>query len=222
MITNLFRVFDPAINNNLSLNWIRSTLFIILIPMPYWFRPSRYQILFNLTELIIFKEFKTISPYCYSNITIFTSTFIFIATNNFMGLFPYIFTASRHITFRLSLSFSIWMRIIIYRLINFFNRTIAHLTPAGTPPILIPFIVIIESIRIIIRPLTLSIRLTANIIAGHLLLTLLGNSGELLNSNIILILIIMGQTSLFILELSVSIIQAYVFTVLIVLYSREC
>lgn len=222
MITNLFRVFDPANNNNLSLNWIRSFLFIILIPIPYWFSPSRYQILFNLTELIIFKEFKTISSYSYSNITIFTSTFIFIAINNFIGLFPYIFTSSRHITFRLALSFSIWVRIIFYRLVNYFNDTIAHLTPIGTPSILIPFIVIIESIRIIIRPLTLAIRLTANIIAGHLLLTLLGNSGELLNLNIILILIIIGQTSLFILELSVSIIQAYVFSVLIVLYRREC
>lgn len=110
----------------------------------------------------------------------------------------------------------------MYRLINFFNDTIAHLTPIGTPSILIPFIVIIESIRIIIRPLTLAIRLTANIIAGHLLLTLLGNSGELIKSNLILIIIIIGQTILFMLELSVSIIQAYVFSVLIVLYRREC
>lgn len=222
MITNLFRVFDPATNHSISLNWIRSALFLLLMPIPYWFRPSRYQFFFNLTKLTIFREFKTISSYCFSNIIIFTSTFIFIAINNFIGLFPYIFTASRHMTFRLSLSLSIWIGIIIYRLINFFNDTIAHLTPMGTPPILIPFIVIIESIRIIIRPLTLAIRLTANMIAGHLLLTLLGNSGELISSHFILILIIIRQTTLFILELSVSIIQAYVFSVLMILYRREC
>lgn len=222
MIINLFRVFDPATRRILSLNWIRAGLFLIIMPIPYWFRPSRYHILFRIAELIIFKEFKVISSYCFSNIILFVSTFIFIAINNFIGLFPYIFTASRHITFRLSLSLSIWLGIIIYRLINFFNDTIAHLTPIGTPPILIPFIVIIESISIVIRPLTLAIRLTANIIAGHLLLTLLGNSGEVINSHLILILIIARQTALFILELSVSIIQAYVFSVLIVLYRREC
>lgn len=222
MIINLFRVFDPATRNILSLNWIRSALFLIIIPIPYWFSPSRYHILFKIIELIIFKEFKIISSYCFANIILFISTFIFIAINNFIGLFPYIFTASSHITFRLSLSLSIWLGIIIYRLVNFFNDTMAHLTPIGTPPILIPFIVIIESIRIIIRPLTLAIRLSANIIAGHLLLTLLGNSGEIINLNIILILIITGQTALFLLELSVSIIQAYVFSVLIVLYRREC
>lgn len=222
MIINLFRVFDPATRNTLSLNWIRSALFLTLIPIPFWFRPSRYYILFKIIEIIIFKEFKVISSYCFSNIILFTSTFIFIAINNFIGLFPYIFTASSHITFSLSLSLSMWLGIIIYRLTNFFNDTMAHLTPLGTPPILIPFIVIIESIRIIIRPLTLAIRLTANIIAGHLLLTLLGNSGEIINSYPILIIIIIRQTALFILELSVSIIQAYVFSVLIVLYRREC
>lgn len=219
---NLFRVFDPSTRNILSLNWTRSCLFLIIIPIPYWYRPSRYLILFKIVELTIFKEFKVISSYCFANITLFSSTFIFIAINNFIGLFPYIFTASSHITFCLSLSLSIWLGIIIYRLINFFNDTMAHLTPMGTPPILMPFIVIIESIRIIIRPITLAIRLTANIIAGHLLLTLLGNSGEIINSHLILMLIILGQTALFILELSVSIIQAYVFSVLIVLYSREC
>lgn len=222
MIINLFRVFDPTTRNTISLNWISSTIFLILMPIPYWYRPSRYQILFKLTELIIFKEFKVISSYCFSNITLFTSTFIFIAINNFIGLFPYIFTASSHMTFSLSLSLSIWLGIIIYRLVNFFNDTIAHLTPMGTPPILIPFIVIIESIRMVIRPLTLSIRLTANIIAGHLLLTLLGNSGEVIGQYSLLLLIILSQTALFILELAVSIIQAYVFSVLIVLYRREC
>ncbi|WP_431834057.1 F0F1 ATP synthase subunit A, partial [Escherichia coli] len=57
----------------------------------------------------------------------------------------------------------------------------AHLVPQGTPPVLIPFIVCIETIRNIIRPGTLAVRLAANIIAGHLLLTLLGNTGPFLS-----------------------------------------
>jgi len=84
-----------------------------------------------------------------------------------------------------------------------------------------PFIVIIESISLIIRPLTLSIRLTANIIAGHLLLTLLGSSGLNISNSLMLFLLIFTQILLYFLEIAVSIIQAYVFSILSTLYSRE-
>lgn len=96
----------------------------------------------------------------------------------------------------------------------------AHLVPQGTPPVLIPFIVCIETIRNFIRPGTLAVRLAANIIAGHLLLTLLGNTGPSLNI-IILSLLIFAQIALLVLESAVSIIQSYVFAVLATLYSRE-
>jgi F-type H+-transporting ATPase subunit a len=96
----------------------------------------------------------------------------------------------------------------------------AHLVPQGTPAVLIPFIVCIETIRNIIRPGTLAVRLTANIIAGHLLLTLLGNTGPGIASIIIRILLI-TQILLLVLESAVAIIQSYVFAVLRTLYSRE-
>jgi len=81
--------------------------------------------------------------------------------------------------YRVLLSLSIWIGIILYRIINYFNDLCSHLTQ-GTPLILIPFIVIIETIRLIIRPITLAIRLTANINAGHLLISLIGLSSQLL------------------------------------------
>jgi len=94
------------------------------------------------------------------------------------------------------------------------------LIPQGTPVVLIPFIVLIELIRILIRPFTLSIRLTANIIAGHLLISLVRRSIE--NENIFLFLSgRFGQLILSILETAVAIIQSYVFLVLIVLYNVD-
>jgi len=97
----------------------------------------------------------------------------------------------------------------------------SHLTPQETPFPLIPFIVLIESISLFIRPLTLAIRLTANIIAGHLLLCLLGTAGTSIHRIIVFIIMISVQLALFILELSVTLIQAYIFATLSVLYSRE-
>lgn len=83
-----------------------------------------------------------------------------------------------------------------------------------------PFIVLIETISNVIRPGTLAVRLTANIIAGHLLITLLGNTGPSIASYLLWLLIV-TQILLLILESAVSIIQSYVFAVLSTLYSRE-
>ena len=80
--------------------------------------------------------------------------------------------------------------------------------------------VLIETIRNVIRPGTLAVRLAANIIAGHLLLTLLGSTGPSLSSSI-LVLLIIAQILLLILESAVAIIQSYVFAVLRTLYARE-
>jgi F-type H+-transporting ATPase subunit a len=90
--------------------------------------------------------------------------------------------------------------------------------PSGTPGALIPFMVLIETVRNIIRPGTLSIRLAANMVAGHLLLTLLGSQGAL---NSLLIILIPSLCLLLTLEVGVACIQAYVFTVLRSLYLSE-
>jgi F-type H+-transporting ATPase subunit a len=75
-------------------------------------------------------------------------------------------------------------------------------------------------VRNIIRPLTLAVRLIANIVAGHLLITLLGNQTAVA-SNITLMILIIAQIVLLTLESAVAIIQSYVFAVLSTLYARE-
>jgi len=105
---------------------------------------------------------------------------------------------------------------IIYQ----YNNLLAHLVPVGTPRFLIPVIVIIERVRNVIRPATLAIRLAANIVAGHLLLTLLGSQGPLLRISLLIGLFI-GLILLLLLEVAVACIQSYVFTVLSSLYLAE-
>jgi len=97
---------------------------------------------------------------------------------------------------------------------------LAHIVPLGTPGVLMPFIVLIETVRNIIRPGTLAVRLAANMIAGHLLLVLLGS--QAVGSGVVTLLIILGvQVTLLVLEGAVAVIQSYVFAVLATLYSRE-
>ena len=92
---------------------------------------------------------------------------------NFLGLFPYIFTPSRHLVITINLALPVWLGYITYSIILNINFFLSHLVPLGTPYPLIIFIVLIEIIRRIIRPLTLSVRLAANIVAGHLLMVLI-------------------------------------------------
>lgn len=222
MITNLFRVFDPSTNFfNFSLNWLRTFLGFIFIPSTYWILPSRYNFIWTIIIIKLHSEFKILinSPYNGRTI-IFISLFSVILFNNFLGLFPYIFTSTSHIVITVSLALPLWLSFIIYGWLINTQHIFIHLVPQGTPSILISFIVFIETIRNIIRPGTLAIRLTANIIAGHLLITLLGNTGSSIIMYIISILLII-QIILLLLECAVSIIQSYVFTVLSTLYSRE-
>jgi len=222
MITNLFSVFDPSTSIlNFSLNWIRTLLGLIFIPQTFWIIPSRHNIIWNqmITKLHI--EFKILINSSYNGRTlIFISLFSIILFNNFLGLFPYIYTSTRQIVITLSLALPLWLTFIIYGWLINTQHIFTHLVPQGTPSLLIMFIVCIETIRNIIRPGTLTIRLTANIIAGHLLLTLLGNTRINIIMYITVFLLII-QILLLILEFAVSIIQSYVFTVLSTLYSRE-
>lgn len=97
---------------------------------------------------------------------------------------------------------------------------LSHLVPNGTPLGLIRFMAIVELLRNFIRPLALTFRLTANIMAGHLLMSLIG--GAVLTLPAMGVLLGCGlQSFLVIMELGVSVIQAYVFSTLIVLYISE-
>lgn len=221
IITNLFSIFDPSTRIfNFSLNWIRSIIGLTLIPFYFWILPSRINKLWNVIVFNLHKEFKTLLKNKKGITLIFLSLFYFILFNNFLGLFPFIFTRSSHLSITLTLALPLWLRFIIFGWINNTNHIFSHLVPQGTPSILMPFIVLIESIRNLIRPGTLAIRLSANIIAGHLLITLIGNTGNIL-SLFILNLLIFRQIALLILERAVAIIQSYVFAILSTLYSRE-
>nr|UJI65678.1 ATP synthase F0 subunit 6 [Basilia ansifera] len=220
---NLFSSFDPAsCIFFIQLNWLSIFIGLFMIPSNFWIFPSRY--IFFWLKLIHFLH-KEIKILLFSNIfkgssLLLISIFSIIFWNNFMSLFPYIFSCSSHMIFSISLSLPIWLSYMIFMFINNYNHMFAHLIPENTPYILLPLMVCIESISNFIRPLTLAIRLTANLIAGHLLLSLLGNISMIININMLMIIIFIQMILMF-LEISVSIIQSYVFMILLTLYSNE-
>lgn len=222
MITSLFSVFEPSSSIlRLSLNWISTFLGLFYLPYIYWIMPSRWLLMWSKIIQTLHNEFKILLGVSFFGRTIvFVRIFRLIIYNNFLGLFPYIFTRSSHLVITLSLSLPLWITFIIFGWINHTQYIFAHLVPQGTPKALIPFIVLIETIRNTIRPLTLAVRLAANIIAGHLLLTLLGGTGSRL-SYFVIIILVLCQILLLILEAAVAIIQSYVFAVLRTLYARE-
>nr|ARB50173.1 ATPase subunit 6 [Rhombodera sp. FY-2017] len=224
MMTNLFSVFDPSSNiMNLSINWLSTFIGLMLIPTSLWLIPSRSTILWNLIINKLHEEFKLLigkKKINKGSTFIFISIFSIILYNNFMGLFPYIFTSTSHMVMTLSLALPLWLSFMFYGWINNTKHMFAHLVPQGTPGALMPFMVCIETISNIIRPGTLAIRLAANMIAGHLLMTLLGNTGSTMLLSL-LPLLIFTQILLLTLESAVAIIQSYVFAVLSTLYSSE-
>nr|YP_011021623.1 ATP synthase F0 subunit 6 [Paraschizogynium plumachela]WQM21754.1 ATP synthase F0 subunit 6 [Paraschizogynium plumachela] len=219
-MTNLFSIFDPSSSNYFSLNWISLFLLFMYTPPIYWTIPSRISIMFNILFSSINKEiYNNINKSNLKTLIMFFSMFWFIMMNNLLGLYPYIFTATSHISITVSLALPMWLLFMIYGWMNMTSHMFTHLVPLGTPLMLSSFMVLIESVSNIIRPLTLAVRLAANMVAGHLLLSLLSNIYEKILFSFILSFPIL--IALLILEYAVAMIQSYVFITLLSLYLTE-
>nr|YP_009142393.1 ATP synthase F0 subunit 6 [Squilloides leptosquilla]AKH03050.1 ATP synthase F0 subunit 6 [Squilloides leptosquilla] len=223
MMSNLFSVFDPSTSlMNLQLNWLSTFIGLFMIPIAFWMLPNRLYFMWNSLLKTLHSEFKILlGPNTSVGSTLlFVTLFSIIVFNNFMGLMPYIFTSTSHLAMTLSLSLPLWMGFMLYGWINHTKHMFAHLVPQGTPAFLMPFMVVIETLSNVMRPGTLAVRLAANMIAGHLLLTLLASTGPSLSTTI-LTLLLFSQILLLMLESAVAVIQSYVFAVLSTLYAGE-
>nr|YP_009654723.1 ATP synthase F0 subunit 6 [Cantao ocellatus]QCI09278.1 ATP synthase F0 subunit 6 [Cantao ocellatus] len=221
MMTNLFSTFDPSTSMVFSMNWISTYIGIIMIPMSFWLLPNRINVLMINIMSKLHEEFKLLLGVTNKGATLMMITlFTFIIFNNAMGLLPYVFTSSSHLVFTMTLALPLWLSIMLFGWINNTNHMFTHLVPTGTPTILMPFMVLIETISNLIRPGSLAVRLTANMIAGHLLMSLLGNTSISVN-NMLIPIIMSIQVLLMIFETAVAMIQAYVFSVLSTLYTSE-
>nr|BAK22957.1 ATPase subunit 6 [Paedocypris progenetica] len=154
---------------------------------------------------------------------LFLSLMIFLITINMLGLLPYTFTPTTQLSMNMGLAVPMWLATVIIGMRNQPTIALGHLLPEGTPVLLIPVLIIIETISLFIRPLALGVRLTANLTAGHLLIQLIATAVFVLLPLMPTVAILTAAILflLTILEVAVAMIQAYVFVLLLSLYLQE-
>ncbi len=150
--------------------------------------------------------------------------FIFILFANLIGMTPFGFTLTSHIIITLLIGFSIFLGITLIGILRLKLHFIDLFFPGeGLPKFLVPAIVFVEVLSYTIRPFSISIRLFANIMAGHTLLTILSQlTYSLFRTKFWLgllpFVIIFAVTCL---ELFIACLQAYVFTILLAIYFND-
>nr|YP_003127125.1 ATP synthase F0 subunit 6 [Toxotes chatareus]BAH97797.1 ATPase subunit 6 [Toxotes chatareus] len=155
--------------------------------------------------------------------TLLASLMVFLLSLNMLGLLPYTFTPTTQLSLNMGLAVPLWLATVIIGMRNQPTHALGHLLPEGTPTLLIPVLIIIETISLFIRPLALGVRLTANLTAGHLLIQLIATAAfvllPLMPTVAVLTAILLLLLTL--LEVAVAMIQAYVFVLLLSLYLQE-
>nr|YP_011017345.1 ATP synthase F0 subunit 6 [Amblyomma dubitatum]WQF69008.1 ATP synthase F0 subunit 6 [Amblyomma dubitatum] len=219
MMNNLFSIFDPSTSFNVSMNWMSLGFWLILIPFPFWLSSSLFLTSWKILFKKLFQEVSNNMTFMkMKNLLFLIAIFSVILFSNFFGLLPFIFTPSSHLVFTMLYSFPLWISLIVFSLLNKFNKVMSHLVPLGSPIGLSFFMVLIETVSNLIRPITLSVRLTANMISGHLLIHLL--SSMMMEIHFFLFMLII-MIMLLVLETAVAFIQSFVFMTLISLYISE-
>lgn len=153
-----------------------------------------------------------------------SALFMFLLGINLLGFFLYTFPSTTHISITFGAALSVWLGVIILGFKNFRSSFFSMFMPTGAPLALSPLLVVIEIVSNLSRPVALGMRLAANLTAGHILLAILADFGcKLLFYswslfNLFPIFIIIFMTTL---EIAVLVIQAYVFTLLSMIYLRD-
>jgi F-type H+-transporting ATPase subunit a len=154
------------------------------------------------------------------------SLFMFIMVSNVIGIIPYAFTVSSHIIVTASLALLVWITVLIYGFYKNGLKFLKIFVPSGIPVVILPMVVIIEIIQFLSKPISHSVRLFANMLAGHITLkvfasfvTMLGAMGI---AGAVGAVLPLGLTvALTALELLVAFLQAYVFAILTCIYLND-
>lgn len=154
------------------------------------------------------------------------SLFIFILVSNLFGMFPYFFTVMSHIIVTFTLAMLVFVTVVLYGFMRNGVSFMKLFVPSGVPVEILPFVVAIEILSFLSRPISLSVRLFANMLAGHITLKVF--AGFITSLSAFGFVGVLGATLPFAmtvaltgLELLVAFLQAYVFTILTCMYLND-
>uniref|UniRef100_UPI0030011A85 ATP synthase F0 subunit 6 n=1 Tax=Lamprologus markerti TaxID=2527913 RepID=UPI0030011A85 len=208
----------PLIALALSLPWI-----LYPKPTPRWLNNRLITLQGWFINRFTQQIFQPLSLGGHKWATLLASLMLFLITLNMLGLLPYTFTPTTQLSLNMAFAVPLWLATVIIGMRNQPTHALGHLLPEGTPTLLIPVLIIIETISLFIRPLALGVRLTANLTAGHLLIQLIATAAfvllPLMPTVAILTAVLLFLLTL--LEVAVAMIQAYVFVLLLSLYLQE-
>ena len=226
---NLFG-YDVSFTNSslfMVLTVLASVVFLALAIRPAALIPGRMQ---GLAEML----YEFVADMVRSNVgnegrpyfpVIFT-IFMFVLFSNLLGLIPYSYTTTSQIVVTFAMALTIFVGVTLIALVKHGFHFFSFFVPSGAPKALIPFLVIIEVISYFVRPVSLSVRLFANMLAGHTMLkvfaglaVMIASAGGVAAAGSVLPLIaIIGLTGL---EVLVAVLQGYVFTILTCMYLND-
>jgi F-type H+-transporting ATPase subunit a len=154
------------------------------------------------------------------------SLFMFIVTVNVIGIIPYTFTVTSHIIITVSLALVVFLTVVIYGLYRHGLHFLKLFVPSGIPIYILPLVTFIEVLSFFSRPVSHSVRLFANMLAGHITLKVFGGFVVMLGSagflGVLGAVLPLGMTvALTALELLVAFLQAYVFAILTCIYIND-
>lgn len=214
-------------NNTIMLVFITIAFIVIfyLHSLYSTFLPSRWQYILENIYIFILNlirgQITNLLALKYFPIIFFL--FNFILASNFLGLLPYGFTITSHIIFTLTIALSVFTGITLINIVNNQFDFLKLFIPIGVPTLLLPFLVIIEFVSYLIRPFSLAVRLFANMLAGHTLLNIMASFvfSCFKSYPLLVFLPLLFVVFVVILEFCIAIVQAYIFTVLIVIYLTD-
>jgi F-type H+-transporting ATPase subunit a len=171
-----------------------------------------YEFIANMIDETVGKEGQRYFPFVFS-------LFMFILFGNVLGLIPYGFTFTSHIIVTFALAALVFIGVTLIGIFRHGFHFLSLFVPHGVPKVLLLLLVPIEVLSYFIRPFTLSIRLFANMLAGHTMLAIFG--GFVAAIGLLGIIPLGVDVLLIFLELLVAVLQAYVFTILTCLYLND-
>ena len=229
---NVYRIGPEISLGNIDISFTNASLFMTisaLVIISVFFAgtrrraivPTKIQLLTELSYTLVSKMISdTAGSKAKPYFPFIFSLFMFVLFCNMLGMLPYSFTVTSHIIVTFALAAVIFVGVTIIGFVNHGAGYLKLFIPSGVPLFLLPLIVIIEIISYLSRPVSLSVRLFANMMAGHTMLKVFG--GFVISLGILGGLLPLSFTvALTGLEILIAFLQAYVFAILTCIYLND-